>query len=1241
MTLEAERPRGAATETRQQSGGDATCDRAADFGALFHAMPVNCVVLAPDAPRFTILAATDSYCRVAGVPREAMVGHGLFEVFGDHEPAGAGPHRRVEPELRASLEEVLRTRAPHRPPVQRYDLHDPHGGVVMRYWQPLNVPVLAPDGTVRHVLHHVEDVTDAVVQREAAAAAERRAARILEQVSDSHLTMDAAFRILTVNAAAERTTGMSRDEMVGRTHWELFPATVGSEAERHYRRVQAEGVEAHFAEHYARAEGDLHVEVDAYATDGGGVAVFWRDVTERMRTAAGNAYLAAMVDAAGEAMFGVALDGSIQSANPAVERLLGYAPGEIVGRHIGVLAPESRRAEQAEIFASIRAGQTVSRETVRLASGGRPVDVILTTGPVRNAAGDVIGISATLVDITERKRAEAALRESERRLRAIFDGTREYIGLLAPDGTLLEANHASLGFAGNTREDVVGRPFWDTPWFARTPGVPEAIRDAVRRAAAGELVQFTDELRRPSGELATFDISFHPVRDERGDVVLVVPEGRDVTERQRAETALRDSEARYRALFESLDEGFCVIQLLFDDGGRPVDYRFVEANAEFAEQTGLHGVVGRTALELLPDLEPYWIETYGRVATTGEPLRFESGSDVMGRWFDVYASRVGPAEERRVALLFKDVSAARAAAEERERLVHALEVERARLAYVFQQAPAFLAVLRGPEHVFHLVNEAYYQLVGHRDTVGKPVLDALPEVRDQGFTELLDGVLATGVPFVGRELPLFVERTPGAAAEERFIDLTYMPLVEADGTRSGIIAHGSDVTEQVLVRREVERLLAESERARAEAERAWADAEAARQRTVLLQSLTAALSTASTVDEVARAVVAHGTEVFGAVGTVIARLSADGAQLEIVDAGDMPHDVHDVWSRFPTNAPVPLAEVARTGQPMFLESREEWTARYPHMQPLLDTTGHHANAILPLVLDGRVLGVLGAAFDAPRAFGDDDRTLALGVAHQCAQALERARLYEAERAARAEAEAASAEAEAANRAKGEFLAVMSHELRTPLNAIGGYAELMEMGIRGPVTPAQREDLRRIQTSQRHLLGLINEVLNYAKLETGTVHFDVCDVPVREAIVGAEALVAPQGRAKGLTIVVADCPADLVARADEEKLRQILVNLLSNAVKFTNAGGRIEMSAGADDAALRVRVRDTGIGIPPDKLEAIFDPFVQVRADLTRPQEGTGLGLAISRDLARGMGGELTVASEPGVGSTFTLTLPRA
>jgi PAS domain S-box-containing protein len=426
-----------------------------------------------------------------------------------------------------------------------------------------------------------------------------------------------------------------------------------------------------------------------------------------------------------------------------------------------------------------------------------------------------------------------------------------------------------------------------------------------------------------------------------------------------------------------------------------------------------------------------------------------------------------------------------------------------------------------------------------------------------------------------------------------------------------------------------------------EREQLLAAERAARERTARLQALTAALSTASTLDEVAAAVVAQATAAFGAVGMVIARLSPDGRYVELMGAGDMPDDVRDEWRRFPLDAPVPLAEVARTGRPLFLESRAEWGGRYPHLAPLLEATGHHANVVAPLVVDGRVVGALGAAFDTPRTFGGDDRALTLAIAHLCAQALERARLFEAERAARAEAERARVEAEAANRAKSQFLTVMSHELRTPLNAIAGYAELLELGIRGPVTAQQVEDLRRIRMSERHLLGLINEVLNYAKLETGTVRYEVADVLLRDALAAAEALVAPQARAKGLDLALADCPPALAARADGEKLRQIIVNLLSNAVKFTRPGGRVELACAPVAGQVRVVVRDTGIGIPADKLEAIFEPFVQVRADFTRTHEGTGLGLAISRDLARGMGGDLSVESTSGAGSTFTLTLPRA
>jgi signal transduction histidine kinase len=247
---------------------------------------------------------------------------------------------------------------------------------------------------------------------------------------------------------------------------------------------------------------------------------------------------------------------------------------------------------------------------------------------------------------------------------------------------------------------------------------------------------------------------------------------------------------------------------------------------------------------------------------------------------------------------------------------------------------------------------------------------------------------------------------------------------------------------------------------------------------------------------------------------------------------------------------------------------------------------------------------------------------------------ERRTLLERERAARLQAEEA-------NRAKSEFLAMMSHELRTPLNAIGGYTQLLEMGVRGPVTEEQRGDLERIERSQRHLLGLINDVLNFAKLEAGRVHFAIEPVAMRDVLLGVEALVLPQLRAKGLRYVDAGECRDAVVLADEEKARQVLINLLSNAIKFTQPGGEIRLACDADDAWVRTTVSDSGAGIPADRLDAIFEPFVQVDRGLTSRQEGTGLGLAISRDLARHMGGDLSAASVVGAGSTFTLTLPRA
>ncbi|HZF66662.1 MAG TPA: GAF domain-containing sensor histidine kinase, partial [Gemmatirosa sp.] len=361
---------------------------------------------------------------------------------------------------------------------------------------------------------------------------------------------------------------------------------------------------------------------------------------------------------------------------------------------------------------------------------------------------------------------------------------------------------------------------------------------------------------------------------------------------------------------------------------------------------------------------------------------------------------------------------------------------------------------------------------------------------------------------------------------------------------------------------------------------------------------------------------------------------------------------HELAERQPPDwtAPTGLPRVLRDGVTEFYPAIDDAllvaSAKSPEELALLREIGFTAYLCVPLVARGRTLGALTLCMtDSKRNYDEADRALAEELARRAATAVDNARLFrEAERAL-AEAEHARAEAEAANRAKSQFLATMSHELRTPLNAIGGYAELLALGIRGPVTGEQHEDLDRIQRSQKHLLGLINEVLNYARLEAGTVRYDLRRVPVAPALAAVEALVLPQVGAKGLRLDLAACDAAIAVRADPEKLRQILLNLLSNAIKFTEPGGAISVSCEAPSAErpglIEIHVRDTGIGIAADQLEKVFEPFVQVGRALHNPGEGAGLGLAISRDLSIGMGGDLGAVSTPGAGSTFTVRLPLA
>ena len=529
------------------------------------------------------------------------------------------------------------------------------------------------------------------------------------------------------------------------------------------------------------------------------------------------------------------------------------------------------------------------------------------------------------------------------------------------------------------------------------------------------------------------------------------------------------------------------------------------------------------------------------------PIRDESGEVV---------AFLNPATETTSRVMVeRELERARETAERAERRIHE----------VFAQAPAFLAVLRGPEHRFEFANEAYRRLVGNRSIIDQPVADALPEVREQGFIDLLDDVYSTGSPFVGRAIPVMLERVHGEPPQQVYVDFVYQPLTGADGSIEGIVAHGSDVTDAVTARTVIE--------------------ENASQYRFLADSIPVQVWTATT-DGLLDYVNLRAETYFGASASAL------------IGTG---------WQSFVHREDLELAgarwaHALSTGAPYEVEFRlrgAEGEYRW-----------HLARGTAQRSTDGELLRWFGTNTDIEESKRNE-----------------------------AELQRLTREATEANRAKSDFLAAMSHELRTPLNAIGGYAQLIEMGVRGPVTDAMVEDLRKIQRSKEHLNTLVGGVLAFAKGGAGRLELRTRAVPLGALLRSVLDMIAPQLAERSLNLAPVQAVDDIVLHADEDKSRQILLNVLANALKFTPVGGNISVSATAAGGMGRISVRDTGIGVPPDQLEAIFEPFVQAGSALQSRDGGVGLGLAISRQLARAMSGDLSVESVVGGGSTFTLELP--
>lgn len=623
------------------------------------------------------------------------------------------------------------------------------------------------------------------------------------------------------------------------------------------------------------------------------------------------------------AIFMTDAEGVVVSWNPGVGRLLGYTESEILGQSIEIIFTRedaAAGAHQAEMETAAREGRSedkrwhVRKDNSRFWANGLVM-------PLKNENGRLRGFAKVMRDDTAQKLAEEKLAESNRRTENILSSITDAFYTFDRDLRYVSVNEATSVMFDLPKADFLGKTLWEL--FPDVAG--NVFHREIERALKEEKPRVFENYYPPLDRW--FENRIYP--SENGLSVFTT----EITGRKRAEAAMRVSDERYRTLFNSIDEGFCTCEVFFDENDRPVDYRMLELNPSFEKLTGISAeaaLSGKTIREVVPNLEESWFEIYGRVARTGEAARFENGSDALGSWFDVYAFRIGKPEERKVAIIFTnittrkqsertlreaeqryralveatattvwhanpaggltfvgdswtevsgqtvqeilkwgwldaihpddrertvkawqnalgnktlyatefrvltqtgeyrwfavsavplfdsagavrewvgsniDITARKSAEEERAESRRQLETERARLAYIFEQAPAFVTVLRGADHVYELTNPAYLQLIGHRNIIGKTVRDALPELAGQGYFELLDNVYQSGQAFIGNEMAVEFQYAPDSPPERRFVNFVFQPIFGDDRRSSGIFVHGVDITEQVQARHEAE-----------------------------------------------------------------------------------------------------------------------------------------------------------------------------------------------------------------------------------------------------------------------------------------------------------------------------------------------------------------------------------------------------------------------------------------------------
>ncbi|HEX5085174.1 MAG TPA: PAS domain S-box protein [Blastocatellia bacterium] len=899
--------------------------------------------------------------------------------------------------------------------------------------------------------------------------------------------------------------------------------------------------------------------------------------------------------------------------SPAFTKMTGYAPDEVIGKTPHILqGPKTDPSVLSRLCKDCMAGEVFHGEAVYYRKDRSEFHLEWTAGPVRNERGEVTHFAAALRDVTESHRIVEESRRREEEIHSLFDLSAVGMAQVSPEGRYLRVNRKLCQMLGYSEQELLQLTIHEVTY----PDDRELSADKLSSSFAGEPEEYSIEKRymRKDGAIIWVLINWAVVRDAGGRPLRTVANIQDITERKRAETALRESQALNQAVLGSLASHIAVL----DRDGNIIAVN--EAWKRFARENGGAAIADSVGMNYLDVCRRALERSNGEVGATLKGIQavlrgarpdftieYPCHSPDEKRWFLMAATPL-PGAAGGAVVAHTDIT-------RRKQVEESLRESEKRLdlAQKAGNIGTFDWDIRANKLVWTEQLKVLFGLPpdGPAHTYKGWLEHVLPEDRPACEASMRE-ILEKRLPQWRMEYRIVRADT----GEVRWLDSNCRVFYDEKGEPLRFIGTNMDITERKQVEAEREELLAREQAARAAAEHA---AESIRQLQAMIDSALVRLK----LDDLLRDMLARIRDLLATDSAAVLLLTEDGQSLFVRATMG--------WEETATDRCVPVGQgvagsIAASRVPLVVEDLS--AAKAP-----TSILRRNARSLIgaPLIVEGRLIGVIQADTTQTRRFTNDDVRLLQLAADRVALAIEHARLYEVEQQARRQAEEA-------NRMKDEFLALVSHELRSPLNAILGYAALLRYG--GFDVRKIKQAAEVIERSGKAQAQLIDDLLDTARIISGKLRLEVGPVDLVSVIEQAVQTIHPAADAKGISLST-NLPSEIgQITGDPARLLQVVWNLLSNAVKFTPQGGRVEARLERIDPYIRLTVSDTGKGISPDFLPYVFDRFRQADPSSARRYGGLGLGLTLVKYLVELHGGTIEAASAgEGRGATFKVTLP--